>query len=163
MEKASVAPTSERSTAPDDPPHPVQPTSDSSSLPSSSWSLPYSSSLSSPSLSFLPRPKAMIKLWPAMFDQLTPRANADGRERSNPFEAPSSTNTTLSPSSPRSSLASLSSASTNGPQTPTLLSPSSAIHHLGTIPGAIPAHADITPPGPLTPPSWRFCRSHSYN
>ncbi|KAF9221905.1 Pkinase-domain-containing protein [Gyrodon lividus] len=130
---------SERSTASDTPPLPVQPTHPSAS--------------SSSSLSFLPLPKAMIKLWPSMLDQLTPRANADGHERSNPFEASGSTNTTLPSSSPGSAATSV-----NGPPTPTPLSPSGSIHHhlLGTTPAATPAQADITPPGPLTPPSGAF-------
>ncbi|KIJ70321.1 hypothetical protein HYDPIDRAFT_105029 [Hydnomerulius pinastri MD-312] len=137
-----VAPLSERSASFDDAPLPVPPTSLSSS--------------SSSSLSFLPLPKAMIKLWPAMLDQLTPRANADGRERPNPFEAPGSTVTVPLSLSPGPSLSTT--TVNNGPQTPTLLSPSGSIHHhlLGTSPAATPAQADVTPPGPLTPPSGAF-------
>lgn len=85
----------------------------------------------------------MIKLWSAI-DQITPRVNADGHERPNPFEVQSS-------HSPRSS--------SNGLATPTITSPAFSIHHhlLGTgSPSLTTANADLTPPGPITPLSGAF-------
>lgn len=115
---------------------------------------PTTSSITS-SLSFLPIHR-MIKLWPSILsEQLTPRANADGRERPNPFEIlPVST-------AGRSSSPSQSLASSDEPSTPTLLSPGSSFHHhlLGTSPpgnAGTTANADLTPPGPITPASGAF-------
>lgn len=110
------------------------------------------SSISSP-LSFLPIHR-MIKLWPSLSEQLTPRATADGRERPNPFEIPSvSTAGRLSPSQ--------SLPWSDGFSTPTPLSSGSSIHHhlLGTSPpvnAGTTANADLTPPGPIMPASGAF-------
>jgi hypothetical protein len=98
------------------------------------------------SLSFLPIQK-MIKLWPSniLADQITPKATADGHERLNPFELQSHLPSSRS--------------STNGLATPTLLSPGVSIHHhlLGTANSSSnAANADLTPPGPITPPSGAF-------
>lgn len=112
------------------------------SAPLSSDKSSSSSSSSFSSLSFLSIQK-MIKLWSAI-DQTTPRVNADGHERPNPFEVQSS-------HSPRSS--------SNGLATPTLTSPAFSIHHhlLGTgSPSLTTANADLTPPGPITPLSGAF-------
>ena len=110
------------------------------------------------SLSFLPLPKAMIKLWPSVFEQLTPRASADGHERPNPFDVPDATNAALSSSSPDGSLAPPQPLppQASGSQIQTLPSPS--VHHrlLATTPPAIPIQADLTPPGPLTPQAGLF-------
>lgn len=87
----------------------------------------------------------MIKLWPSILaDQITPRATADGHERPNPFDLPSSSSS--------------SSSSSNGLQTPTLLSPGLSIHHhlLATHASPTTANADLTPPGPITPLSGAF-------
>lgn len=106
------------------------------------------------SLSFLPIQR-MIKLWPSILsEQLTPRANADGRERSNPFEI-------LPVSTAGRSSSSQSPGSSDEPSTPTLLSPGSSFHHhlLGTSPpgnAGTTANADLTPPGPLTPAAGAF-------
>lgn len=92
-------------------------------------------------------PIPMIKLWPSVLEQLTPRVSADGRERLNPFDVPGASNATSSP----------------GSSTPSLLSPpqattSGSVHHhlLATTPAAFPIQADVTPPGPLTPQSGSF-------
>ncbi|KAI6117641.1 kinase-like protein [Pisolithus croceorrhizus] len=97
-----------------------------------------SSSLSS----YLPIPKAMMKLWPSLLDQLTPRASADGREQPNPFDVPAnpsivSTATMSTPPPPAATLS-------NGQRTP---GPSSPFH-----PAPSAGHSF----GPLTPPSGGF-------
>ena len=78
----------------------------------------------------------MLKLWPSVLEQLTPRVGADGRERQNPFDVPNAT----SPAPP--------------PQ-PTNLQ-TTQHHLLATTPPAIPTQADVTPPGPLTPQPGSF-------
>ncbi|KAG9317243.1 Pkinase-domain-containing protein [Chiua virens] len=102
------------------------------------------------SLSFSSISKAMIKLWPSVLEQLTPRATADGRERPNPFDVPDSANTTLSPSSPGSLElpSSLLTPQAYDSRTQSIPSPSGTVHH---SPAVIPVQADVTPPGPLTP------------
>lgn len=119
---------------------------------------PSSSSSSSRSLSFLPLSNAMIKLWPSVLEQLTPRVNADGRERPNPFDVPSevANATSLSSSSPYS----------RGPPPPlpppqasdSQIQTFGAVHHhlLATTPAVIPVQADVTPPGLITPQSGPF-------
>ena len=108
-----------------------------------------------PSLSFLPLSKAMIKLWPSVFEQLTPRASADGHERPNPFDVPHTANATLSSVSPGGSLPPPPPPppQASGSQIQALPSPTPSVHHhlLATTPAAIPLQADVTPPGPLTP------------
>lgn len=115
-----------------------------------------SSSSSSSSLSsYLPIPKAMMKLWPSLLDQLTPRASADGREQPNPFDMPAnpsivSTATMSTPPAPGAT-------SSNGQRTPGASSSSSIQHHLlGTPSVSRPAQADVTSLGPPTPPSGGF-------
>ncbi|KAI6106744.1 hypothetical protein EV401DRAFT_503036, partial [Pisolithus croceorrhizus] len=109
-----------------------------------------SSSLSS----YLPIPKAMMKLWPSLLDQLTPRASADGREQPNPFDVPASPSIvpTATMSTPPPPAATLS----NGQRTPGPSSPSIQHHLLGTPSVSRPAQADVTSLGPLTPPSGGF-------
>ncbi|KAI6164924.1 kinase-like protein [Pisolithus thermaeus] len=109
-----------------------------------------SSSLSS----YLPIPKAMMKLWPSLLDQLTPRASADGREQPNPFDVPASPSivSTATMSTPPPPAATLS----NGQRTPGPSSPSIQHHLLGTPSVSRPAQADVTSLGPLTPPSGGF-------
>ncbi|OJA15277.1 hypothetical protein AZE42_00941 [Rhizopogon vesiculosus] len=130
----------ELSTVPDKSPRPPSQSSTTSSITSS--------------LSFLPIQR-MIKLWPSILsEQLTPRVTADGHERPNPFEVPPVL--TAERSSPSQSI-----ASSDGLSTPTLLSPSSSIHHhlLGTSPpvnAGTTAFADLTPPAPITPASGAF-------
>ncbi|KAG6378494.1 hypothetical protein JVT61DRAFT_12754 [Boletus reticuloceps] len=103
----------------------------------------------------------MIKLWPSVLEQLTPRASADGRERPNPFDAPdlAVSATLLSPSpgslAPPQPLASPH-ASSSQAHTSSSTSPSVHHHLLATTPAAIPVQADVTPPGLLTPQSRSF-------
>ncbi|KAG8218416.1 Pkinase-domain-containing protein [Butyriboletus roseoflavus] len=117
----------------------VQPTP---TPPSSSSSLPRSS------LPFLPLSKAMIKLWPSMLEQLTPRVSADGRERPNPFDVLETGSRTPPLPLPQAS----------NSQTRTSSCTSGAVHHhlLATTPAVIPVQADVTPPGPITSQSGPF-------
>ncbi|KAH0839697.1 kinase-like domain-containing protein [Lanmaoa asiatica] len=115
--------------------------------PAPTFASPPSSSLRS-SLSFLPLSKAMIKLWPSVLEQLTPRASADGRERPNPFDVLEATDATLSSSSP-DYLAPPPRASDS--QIQTLSSTPGPVHHHLLTPASIPVQADVTPPGPITP------------
>jgi hypothetical protein len=109
------------------------------------------------SLSFLPLSRAMLKLWPSVFEQLTPRAS-DGHERPNPFDVPDATNAALSSLSPDGSLAPPLPPHASGSRIQTLPSPSPSVHHhlLAATPPAIPVQADLTPPGPLTPQPGSF-------
>lgn len=96
----------------------------------------------------------MIKLWPSVLEQLTPRASADGRERPNPFDVPETANATLSSSSP----ASPPPPHASNPHIQTSSCTAGSVHHhlLATTPAVIPVQADVTPPGPITSQSGPF-------
>jgi len=113
---------------------------------------PSSSSLSS----YLPIPKAMVRLWPSLLDQLTPRASADGsREQPNPFDAAAQPSLAVQPGSTMSTP----SPAGDGQRTPMA---SSIQHHLlGSPSVSRPAQADVALLGPLTPPSGDFAAAIS--
>ncbi|KAG6333506.1 hypothetical protein ID866_5582 [Astraeus odoratus] len=126
---------------------------DPSQLQSSQSGPSSSPSAHAPRSSYLPVPKAMMKLWPSLLDQLTPRATADGREQPNPFDT--AANPRAVPTSTMPALASPPASSPNDQRTPG--SSSSIQHHLlGSPSVSRPAQADVTSLGPLTSPSGAF-------
>ena len=108
--------------------------------------------------SYLPIPKAMVRLWPSLLDQLTPRAS-DGREQPNPFDTAARASPTMQPASTMSTLSPPDAAGGDGQRTPMA---SSIQHHLlGSPSVSRPAQADVTSLGPLTPPSGDFAAAIS--